>query len=282
MNDYRELRLNLKPCSEDATDVLAALLADAGYESFVPDRQGLTAYVKDELFNEDALNEALSAFPFEAEISRSVSLVEGQDWNSEWEKNYFKPIVVGERCVIHSSFHTDVPAADYDIVIDPKMAFGTGHHATTSQVISALLDIDESGLSVIDMGTGTGILAILCAMRGAAQVNGIEIDPGAYENALENVSLNGQADRVRLHCGDASLLPSMPRADLFIANINRNIITGDLAAYVSSLKPGATMLLSGFYEADIPVIMEVAAPLGLTEVSHSVLNDWTCLKLKFN
>ena len=282
MNDYRELRLNLKPCSEDAPDVLAALLADAGYESFVPDRQGLTAYIKDELFNEDALNEALSAFPFEAEISRSVSLVEGQDWNSEWEKNYFKPIVVGERCVIHSSFHTDVPAADYDIVIDPKMAFGTGHHATTSQVISALLDIDESGLSVIDMGTGTGILAILCAMRGAAQVNGIEIDPGAYENALENVSLNGQADRVRLHCGDASLLPSMPRADLFIANINRNIITGDLAAYVSSLKPGATMLLSGFYEADIPVIMEVAAPLGLTEVSHSVLNDWTCLKLKFN
>lgn len=282
MNDYRELRLNLKPCSEDATDVLAALLADAGYESFVPDRQGLTAYIKDELFNEDALNEALSAFPFEAEISRSVSLVEGQDWNSEWEKNYFKPIVVGERCVIHSSFHTDVPSADYDIVIDPKMAFGTGHHATTSQVISALLDIDESGLSVIDMGTGTGILAILCAMRGAAQVNGIEIDPGAYENALENVSLNGQADRVRLHCGDASLLPSVPRADLFIANINRNIITGDLAAYVSSLKPGATMLLSGFYEADIPVIMEVAAPLGLTEVSHSVLNDWTCLKLKFN
>ena len=282
MNDYRELRLNLKPCSEDATDVLAALLADAGYESFVPDRQGLTAYIKDELFNEDALNEALSAFPFEAEISRSVSLVEGQDWNSEWEKNYFKPIVVGERCVIHSSFHTDVPSADYDIVIDPKMAFGTGHHATTSQVISALLDIDESGLSVIDMGTGTGILAILCAMRGAAQVNGIEIDPGAYENALENVSLNGQADRVSLHCGDASLLPSMPRADLFIANINRNIITGDLAAYVSSLKPGATMLLSGFYEADIPVIMEVAAPLGLTEVSHSVLNDWTCLKLKFN
>ena len=282
MNDYRELRLNLKPCSEDATDVLAALLADAGYESFVPDRQGLTAYIKDELFNEDALNEALSAFPFEAEISRSVSLVEGQDWNSEWEKNYFKPIVVGERCVIHSSFHTDVPSADYDIVIDPKMAFGTGHHATTSQVISALLDIDESGLSVIDMGTGTGILAILCAMRGAAQVNGIEIDPGAYENALENVSLNGQADRVRLHCGDASLLHSMPRADLFIANINRNNITGDLAAYVSSLKPGATMLLSGFYEADIPVIMEVAAPLGLTEVSHSVLNDWTCLKLKFN
>ena len=282
MNDYRELRLNLNPCSEDATDVLAALLADAGYESFVPDAEGLTAYVKAELFDDEALNSALALFPFEAEISRRVTLVEGQDWNSEWEKNYFKPIVVGERCVIHSSFHKDVPTAEYDIVIDPKMAFGTGHHATTSQVISAILDIDESGLSVIDMGTGTGILAILCSMRGAACVNGVEIDPGAYENALENVSLNGQADRVTLHCGDASLLPILPKADLFIANINRNIITADLPAYVATLKPGAVMLLSGFYEADIPVIMDVAAPLGLAEVSHTVLNDWTCLKLKFN
>ena len=282
MNDYRELRLDLNPCSEDATDVLAAFLADIGYESFVPDAEGLTAYVKDELYDEEALVSALELFPFDAEISRRVSTVEGQDWNSEWEKNYFKPIVVGERCVIHSSFHTDVPSAEYDIVIDPKMAFGTGHHATTSQVISAILDIDESGLSVIDMGTGTGILAILCSMRGASRVNGIEIDPGAYENALENVSLNGQADRVTLHCGDASLLPTLPKADLFIANINRNIITADLPAYVAALNPGATMLLSGFYEADIPVIMEVAAPLGLSEVSHTVLNDWTCLKLKFN
>ncbi len=282
MNDYRELRLNVNPCSEDATDVLAALLADAGYESFVPDSEGLTAYIKAELFDEAALDAALALFPFEAEITRTSVLVEGQDWNSEWEKNYFKPIVVGERCVIHSSFHRDVPAAEFDIVIDPKMAFGTGHHATTSQVISALLDIDESGLSVIDMGTGTGILAILCSMRGAAEVNGIEIDPGAYENALENVALNAQSDHVTLHCGDASTLPTLPKADLFIANINRNIITADLPAYVASLRPGATMLLSGFYEADIPVIMQVAAPLGLTEVSHSVLNDWTCLKLQFN
>ncbi|MDE6534413.1 MAG: 50S ribosomal protein L11 methyltransferase [Muribaculaceae bacterium] len=282
MNDYRELRLDLNPCSEDATDVLAAFLADIGYESFVPDNEGLTAYVKAELYDEEALVSALELFPFEAEISRRVSTVEGRDWNSEWEKNYFKPIVVGERCVIHSSFHTDVPSAEYDIVIDPKMAFGTGHHATTSQVISAILDIDESGLSVIDMGTGTGILAILCSMRGASNVNGIEIDPGAYENALENVNLNGQADHVQIHCGDASLLPTLPKADLFIANINRNIITADLLAYVAALNPGATMLLSGFYEADIPVIMEVAAPLGLSEVNHSVLNDWTCLKLKFN
>ena len=282
MNDYRELRLDLNPCSEDATDILAALLADVGYESFVPDAEGLTAYVKAELYDEDALTGALEAFPFDAEISRKVETIEGRDWNSEWEKNYFKPIVVGERCVIHSSFHTDVPTAEYDIVIDPKMAFGTGHHATTSQVISALLDMDETGLTVTDMGTGTGILAILCSMRGAGEVNGVEIDPAAWENAVENVSLNRQQAHVTMHLGDASVLPTLPKADLFIANINRNIITGDLDRYVAAMKPGATMLLSGFYEHDIPVIMEVAAPLGLREISHTTLKDWCCLKLKLS
>lgn len=282
MNDYRELRLDLTPCSEDATDILAALLADVGYESFVPDAGGLTAYVKAELYDDAALTDALAAFPFDAEISSKVETIEGKDWNSEWEKNYFKPIVVGERCVIHSSFHTDVPDAEYDIVIDPKMAFGTGHHATTSQVISALLDIDETGLTVTDMGTGTGILAILCSMRGAREVNGVEIDPAAWENAVENVSLNHQQKHVTLHLGDATVLPTLPKADLFIANINRNIITGDLDRYVAAMKPGATMLLSGFYEHDIPVIMEVAAPLGLSEISHTALKDWCCLKLKLS
>ncbi len=280
MNDYRELRLDLTPCSEDATDILAAFLADIGFESFVPDGDGLTAYVKTELYDENALTEALAAFPFDAKITRRVETIEGRDWNSEWEKNYFKPIVVGDRCVIHSSFHTDVPQAEYDIVIDPKMAFGTGHHATTSQVISALLEIDETGLTVTDMGTGTGILAILCSMRGAAEVNGVEIDPAAWENAVENVALNGQENHIRLHLGDASVLPTLPKADLFIANINRNIITGDLHSYVAAMKPEATMILSGFYEADIPVIMEVAKPLGLSEISHTTLKDWCCLRLK--
>ncbi len=281
MNDYRELRLDMTPCSADITDVMAALLADKGYESFVPDADGLTAYIRAELFNAADVDEAIGMLPFETRVKTSSLLVEGRDWNSEWEKNYFKPIVVGNRCVIHSSFHTDVPAAEFDIVIDPKMAFGTGHHATTSQVISALLNLDLRGKSIIDMGTGTGILAILCAMLGAERVSGVEIDRPAWENAVDNARLNGTASRLDLRLGDASLLPQLPKADLFIANINRNIITGDLPAYVASLKPGATMLLSGFYEADIPVIMAVAAPLGLTETGHTTLNDWCCLKLTY-
>ena len=159
MNDYIELRLDLEPCSQDATDVLAALLAEVGYESFVPDERGLTAYVRSVQYDDSVVDDVIESLPFECAVSRQSSYIVGQDWNSEWEKNYFKPIVVGDRCVIHSSFHSDVPAAEYDIVIDPKMAFGTGHHATTSQVIEALLSMDLNGLSVIDMGTGTGILA---------------------------------------------------------------------------------------------------------------------------
>ena len=280
MNDYRELRLDVTPCSADATDVLAALLADAGFESFVPDQTGLTAYIRADQFDQAAVDEALETFPFPATIKQNNELVEGKDWNSEWEKNYFKPIVVGDRCVIHSSFHKDVPKAEFDIVIDPKMAFGTGHHATTSQVISAILEMSLEGLSVTDMGTGTGILSILCSMRGAKEVTGIEIDTPAWENAVDNVKLNHV--EARMLNGDASLLPSLPKADLFIANINRNIITADLPAYVTAMKSGATMLLSGFYEADIPVITSVAEPLGLSEAGHTTLNDWCCLKLKLS
>lgn len=279
MNDYRELRLDFTPCSADITDVMAALLADEGYESFVPDERGLTAYIRADQYLPEAVSSAIDALPFDTEVKAKATLVEGEDWNAEWEKHYFKPIVVGGQCVIHSSFHTDVPQATYDIVIDPKMAFGTGHHATTSQVIGALLDIDERGMNIIDMGTGTGILAILCAMRGAETVTGIEIDPPAWENAIENATLNGVAERVNLLLGDASRLGGLEAADLFIANINRNIITNDLAAYAAALKPGGTMLLSGFYEEDIPVIMNTAGPLGLQEVSHTVQNAWTCLRL---
>lgn len=282
MNDYTELRLDFTPCNADITDVMAALLADEGYESFVADERGLTAYIRANQYSAEAVDAALQQLPFETEATGSTLLVEGQDWNHEWEKNYFKPIVVGDRCVIHSSFHTDVPAAEYDIVIDPKMAFGTGHHATTSQVISALLDLDLNGKTVIDMGSGTGILAILAAMRGAEHVSAIEIDTPAWENALENLTLNGVDDRITMLNGDTSLLPSVAKADVFLANINRNIITADLAAYVEACKPGAEIILSGFYEADISVIMEVAEPLGLSETSHTTLNEWCCLKLRKN
>lgn len=283
MNDYILLRTDIRPASETAADIMAAMLADVGFESFVPDADGLDAYIKEELYDADAVRAIADSFPMpDTAITTTATRVEGQDWNHEWEKNYFKPIVVADRCVIHSSFHTDYPKCEYDISIDPKMAFGTGHHATTSQIISALLSLDLTGKTVTDMGTGTGILAILSAMRGAAPVSAIEIDPAAEINARENVASNGHPE-INVLLGDAARLADVPKADVFIANINRNIITGDLHNYVKAMKPGATMLLSGFYESDIPVIMATATPLGLTEHSHTVKGDgWTCLRLTYN
>lgn len=279
MNDYVELKFELSPCCEDATDVLAALLCDYGYESFVPNENGLTAYIKKELYKKDDVTSVISEFPFDCKINHQDNVIEGQDWNSEWEKNYFQPIVVGDKCVIHSSFHKDFPQGlPYDIVIDPKMAFGTGHHSTTSLIIEQLLDMDLTNKSVIDMGTGTGILAILAAMRGANPITAIEIDPMAHINAVDNVKLNG-VPQINVWLGDASLLPNVDKVDVFIANINRNIIVEDIIAYSTRLKIGGVMLLSGFYESDIPIVEKAANEVGLCYKSHTVDKEWTCLKL---
>lgn len=293
MNDYIELRLDIEGAAADnstngdlametVTDILAAMLAEEGYESFCPDETGLTAYIRSDMYSDTAVRDILGALPFPGvTVTAKAETVEGRDWNSEWEKHYFQPIVVGDKCVIHSSFHTGYPKCEHDIVIDPKMAFGTGHHATTSQIIEQLLSLDLTDKSVIDMGTGTGILAILAAMRGASPVTAIEIDPAAEANARENVITNGHP-QINVILGDASRLQGL-HSDIFIANINRNIITGDIDRYAATLNPGAIMLLSGFYEHDIPVILEKARPLGLTELTHTVKGDnWTCLVLRYD
>lgn len=279
MNDYVELRLDLDPCEEYMTDLLAAMLADAGYESFVPDASGLTAYVRECDYATDVVEEMVGALPFDAQCVWKVTRIEGRDWNAEWEKNYFQPIVVGGDCVIHSTFHKDIPQCTYDIVIDPKMAFGTGHHSTTSLIIGRLLGMDLDGKSMVDMGTGTGILAILASMKGASPVAAIEIDPFAYTNAVENVRLNSQSEIVLLE-GDAARLGDVAfAADLFVANINRNVITADLPRYADAMVAGGVMLLSGFYVEDIAVVREAAEACGLTYVDYTEHNNWACVKL---
>lgn len=280
MNDYIETRVDMNPCDEVATDLLADALCEIGYESFVPDENGLTAYIRQELSDENAVAEAATTLPGgKREIKLTHTFVEGRDWNSEWEKNYFQPIVVDDRCVIHSSFHTGFPKCRYDIVIDPKMAFGTGHHATTSLVIARLLDSDLCGKSMIDMGTGTGILAILAAMRGASPVTAIEIDPMAHVNAVENVETNGHPE-IKVLLGDAAVLDGMEPAELFVANINRNVIICDIASYAKALQSGGIMLLSGFYEEDVPVVEAAAAAQGLISDGVSTRDRWACLRLK--
>lgn len=280
MTDYMAVRIDVRDCNADITDLLAAYLADAGYESFVPDDQGVTAYIRADAYSPKAVESVIAGFPMEIEARFSDEFVKGEDWNSEWEKHYFQPIVIGGEVAVHSSFHTDVPAARYDITIDPKMAFGTGHHATTTLMLEYLLELPMEGRTVIDMGTGTGILAMLCAMRGAARVTGIEIDPGAWENAVDNLKTNRVDAIVTALCGDAALLSGVEPADYFLANINRNIILGDMAAYAAALKSGGEMALSGFYEPDADIIAEAAAPLGLHEVRRRVKDKWCALLLK--
>lgn len=289
MNNYIEARIELgyvdanaccEPDLTTASDMLSAFLGEIGFESFVFENNVLTAYVRSEAFSSEAFAEVLDQLPLpQITLSAETEEIEGRDWNHEWEKNYFQPIVVADRCVIHSTFHTDYPKCEYDIVIDPKMAFGTGHHATTSQIIAQLLELDLTGKAVVDMGTGTGILAILAAMRGAAHVVAIEIDPAAEVNARENMALNHLA-QIDLRLGDATMLEGC-RADVFIANINRNIILNDLEAYAATLNRDAIMILSGFYESDIPMLQARAAAFGLEYVRHTTQGDnWACLVLR--
>lgn len=279
MNDYNSVRINVSPCSEDITDLIAAFLADAGFESFEPDSSGVTCYIRATEDAEEIASNALKEFPIPISFDISSEFIEGEDWNAEWEKNYFKPIVIGDQCVIHSTFHTDVPKAKYDIVIDPKMAFGTGHHDTTSQMIQLILKLDLKEKNVIDVGTGTGILAIIAKMRKASDVFGIEIDEPAYLNALDHAKLNNVDVKI-LH-GDASLIKNLPLADFLFANINRNIITSDIDRYAAALKEGGEMLLSGFYESDIPIIEAAASEYGLSENDRLISDTgWTALKLR--
>lgn len=281
MNDYVEVRINLNPCNEDMTDVMAAILADAGFETFVADENGLTAYIKSSEYDEQ-MSSLMEALPFECEKTWNATTIEGQDWNHEWEKNYFQPIVVADQCVIHSSFHTDIPKCRYDIVIDPKMAFGTGHHSTTWLMISRLLETDMSGLNVIDMGTGTGILAILSAMRGAENATGIEIDEGAWVNSIENVKLNSYPE-IKMLLGDVKRLQDIPyKADVFLANINRNVIIADIASYAESITSGGHLFLSGFYMNDVGIVEEAAKACGLTKIDVTERCDWACVHMVKN
>ena len=283
MNDYYKVRFALSPANSDACDYLAACLAEVGYESFEQDEEypgaAMTAYVPASSYNADSTAAAVAELPFDVAIGYDVEFVEGQDWNAEWERHYFKPIVVGGKVVVHSSFHKDVPSADYDIVIDPRMAFGTGHHATTTLMMQFILGHDMKNSRVLDMGTGTGILAILSRMRGASKVLAIEIDPMAAENAVDNVVLNlgDGKDAVDVVVGDANALPSNFEADYFLANINRNIITADIACYAGAMRTGGLLAVSGFYVADREIVARAAEEAGLNYVSAEEMDNWSSM-----
>ncbi|MDF9828860.1 50S ribosomal protein L11 methyltransferase [Parabacteroides sp. PF5-6] len=265
---------------EIINDVLAAELGEIGFESFVTHENGLTAYISENNYDPAILDERLTVFPLEGvEIRYESELIVGQDWNEEWEKNYFKPIRIGKDCIIRASFHPEEEGFTYPILIDPKMAFGTGNHETTFLMISEILKIDMEGKEVLDMGCGTAVLAILSAMKGAKRIVAIDIDEWAYANAIENCKLN-QTEQIRVVLGGAEKIADYPPFDLIFANINRNILLADMAEYVRNLKPGGYLYMSGFYEEDIPVIEKEMTAQGLTLASVAGKNNWVALKTK--
>ncbi len=275
---YFECTFHATPANETVFDILSAVLAENGFESFIPEEDHLKAYIQQSLYNEFNLEAALNDFPYpDATISFEIKEAEDKNWNEEWEKNFFQPIVIGDQCVIHSTFHKDVPKADYDIVINPQMAFGTGHHETTSLLIEALLKEDFTGKDVLDMGCGTAILAIMACMRGAKSCTAIDIDEWCVRNSIENLELNN-INNVTVKLGDASALNAKETYDVIIANINRNILLEDMKFYAACMRPGATLYMSGFYVEDIPFISDEARLYGLKFVHHTEKNNWAAVK----
>ena len=272
---YLEVTFTVSPASETANDIIAALAADLGFESFVESPQGTIGYVPINLYDEKALREAMTDFPMsDTSITFTTCEMEDKNWNEEWEKHFFEPIVVDSRCVIHSTFHKDYPKADFDIIINPQMAFGTGHHQTTRLIISYLLDINLQEKTVLDMGCGTSILAILASMRGAKQLTAIDIDEWCVNNSIDNLELN-HIDNIKVFQGDASSLASEGPFDIIIANINRNILLADMQHYVARMNQGGEIYFSGFYESDLPMIQAEAERLGLRYLSHRTEKEWT-------
>lgn len=257
-----------------AVEILIAELGYAGFESFVETQEGVTAYIQKDEWYESILEDIHILKSDEFEISFTHEDIEQTNWNAEWEKS-FQPIVVDNLCVVRAPFH---PKQDttYDIVIEPKMSFGTGHHETTHMMIQHILKNDFEEKSVLDMGCGTGVLAILSEKRGAIKIDAIDIDNWCYLNSLENIERNS-CKNISVYEGDVNLLNGNSY-DTVIANINRNILLQDLGVYISCLNPNGELYLSGFYKDDISLIEEKCNMHGLKHVETLEKNHWVALK----
>ena len=275
--------------SEDLLQVCKDLLADsaaeAGFESFEEPLEGLEAYVQKELFDKDALDASIADFPIEGtDISYTIEDAEDKDWNEEWEEQGFDPICVDDQVLIYDAKHPELhPTTSPDhieIGIEAKLAFGTGNHETTRMIVSTLLNMNLYKMRVLDCGCGTGILGLVASKLGASEVVGYDIDEWSVENAKHNAQLNG-VDNLEVYFGNASVINHISGVfDVVLANINRNILLEDMKSFRGVLNEGGYMILSGFYEEDIPVLLEKAKEFGLYESGRRTDNNWACLVLK--
>jgi ribosomal protein L11 methyltransferase len=275
-NSYLGYHFIVEP-KELGSEILVAELGEKPFESFIETEFGVTAYIQKDLWSDDVLEDVFILNSPEFTISYTIEEIEQVNWNEEWEKN-FEPIDVDGICHVRAPFHPKTQA-QYDIVIEPKMSFGTGHHETTHMMIQHILDTDVTGKKTLDMGCGTAILAILAEMKGAQPIDAIDIDNWCYLNSIENAERNN-CSHISVYEGDASLLPGK-KYDVIIANINRNILLNDMQQYVGCLNPKGLLFLSGFYTEDIPAIDACCSNLGLSLQKTLERNNWVSLKYSF-
>lgn len=268
--NYTKIIFNLTPDNEENREILVAVLSDLAFESFDETEEQVLGYVPGESFNFAEMYEITAALPFS--VHTENEMIPDQNWNEVWEKNYFKPLLIGNRCLVRAPFHTEYEPAEFELVIEPKMAFGTGNHETTTLVAEQILNMELTGKTVLDMGCGTGILGMLASLKGAKSVTAIDIDTWSFESTVENARLNNILN-LEAKLGDASLLGNETYEVIF-ANIHKNVIINDLPRYEEVLQSGGKLYLSGFYTHDMPDVKKKAESLGLVETGFQEKNNW--------
>ena len=279
--EYIEVSVKITPFSEENAEIVTAEISELPFESFSSEEPFLKCYIQKELYDAHALKILLAgAEGYGFDLEHSATLIPATNWNALWESQ-FNPIVVDNQCTIKASFHEGLKRTRFNITIDPKMAFGTGHHQTTYMMCRALLQNEDAvrGKVIMDMGCGTAILAILAAKMKASKVYGIDIDAVAAISAYDNARLNRVGTRIETYCGDASLL-QRNSYDVLLANINRNILLQDIPTYALCLRKSGLLFVSGFYVEDMPMIVGTAMHAGLEYVSHDSIDNWCCIKFR--
>jgi ribosomal protein L11 methyltransferase len=270
--DYYKIEIRITPFEEWLRDVLTAELGEIGYESFMETENGFEAFIPYKDFNEEDVIQLLENFEEKHTFNVQKDLIKEKNWNEVWEKNYFKPLVIGGECLIRAPFHKDFPRCNYEIVIEPNMAFGTGNHETTSMMLEAILKSDMQNKIVLDMGCGTGILGILASMKGASEITAIDIDEWSVKGTHENASRNN-IKNLKVKQGDASLLGTK-KYDFIFANIHKNVLMNDLPAYSKCLNKNGLLFISGFYTEDIADLKAKAKEVGLKDIGFTKKNNW--------